>query len=359
VTYLGDARAEKGFALLPSIGERLSTNVIDGRRIRIAAQTYQTSAVVDVAILQAIDRLERCGRHDATLIDEPLPADGYAALLGISDLVYNLYRREDYIARSSGVFVEAVAWRKPVIVTAGTWMSAVLGEHAAAFHRYAIPNRAVLDEFGATEWDESWRRTNLRSDTDVTDGVPPAGAGEISTGFGSARDFVRPVGATHAWLELTVGSPFPDICIAAELTWSDSEERAVHQQRQLLNRLSHGPLSLIADVPADGERLSIEFAVAYAEVTIELKRLVVRWIEAGCVPSLPGGVAIDTSRPGRIADDAAAAIAAICANYDAYRQSADWLAGCWADGQTAERLLSAIAAAPALAAQTRFTGKDW
>jgi glycosyltransferase involved in cell wall biosynthesis len=65
------------------------------------------------------------------IVEQPLSEREYYELLDQADIVALPFRRRIYAASTSGGFVEALAMGKPVVVTAGTWMSAQL-ERAGA-----------------------------------------------------------------------------------------------------------------------------------------------------------------------------------------------------------------------------------
>ena len=165
--YLGDARQEKGFALLADLIESNRMTTIAARPLRTIAQIYQTSVQVDIAILKGIERLRQSAPEGNILIDEPLGAAAYNAILARSHIVYNLYDRANYAARSSGVFVEGIAARKPLIVTAGTWMSALMGTYAADYHRDVIAPHSIVSETLMAGTDPGWKEIGLEHGIDV------------------------------------------------------------------------------------------------------------------------------------------------------------------------------------------------
>jgi glycosyltransferase involved in cell wall biosynthesis len=60
------------------------------------------------------------------LIPEKLSPEDYGDLLRFLDVVLIPYLREGYIEPTSGIFAEALAAAKPVVVTRGTWMAGEL-----------------------------------------------------------------------------------------------------------------------------------------------------------------------------------------------------------------------------------------
>ena len=64
-------------------------------------------------------------------ISKPMDSTSYYQMLLDSDVVLMPYRRSTYLARSSGIFVDALAAGKPVIATQDTWMSEQLKHFGA------------------------------------------------------------------------------------------------------------------------------------------------------------------------------------------------------------------------------------
>lgn len=124
VAMLGGTRREKGSYRIPAI-------------------VPATRALVDVDFLVHLSNDTLTAEEAATLArvaDEPqvtvirgaLPVAEYEAALGSADLAVFPYEVVPYRQRSSGVFGEAVAFGKPVVVTPGTWMAAQLAAGRAA-----------------------------------------------------------------------------------------------------------------------------------------------------------------------------------------------------------------------------------
>lgn len=357
--YLGDAREEKGFALLPYINEQLSMQVIKGRPIRIAAQGYQTGTSVDVEMLKGIDALLRSTADGTVVVQEPLRSEQYAAMIARSDIVYNLYRRENYTARSSGVFVEAIACHKPVVATAGTWMSAVMGSYAPDYHRDMIDPGQVLADVMMTGADVRWREIGIENGKQVDREMDAGNTARLAERMGIYRVFSRPERANHIWLELAIDSPYPDICVHINFAWRGANLVNIREERVVLNRLGSGSLSAVLEVPRVCEDLWVGLNVAHSPVAVDLSWLRLRWVDVAGVAFLPGGMIVSEAPHEIMADRAVAAITTILSNYDPYRRSCEWLARHWADAQNADQLVAGILSAPVLNPQTRFSGGDW
>ena len=255
--YLGDARQEKGFALLADLIESNRMTTITARPLRTIAQIYQTSVQVDITILKGIQRLRQLAPEGNVLIDEPLGAAAYNAILARSHIVYNLYDRANYAARSSGVFVEGIAARKPLIVTAGTWMSALMGTYAADYHRDVIAPRSIVSEALMVGTDPRWKEIGLEHGIHVDRDIQPNTIASISQLLGVYYVFRRPDDANYVWIEFELRAPCPDICIELLLAWRRTamkrliaQPNTVREDRVVLNRMHGGSYSAVFEIPA-------------------------------------------------------------------------------------------------------------
>ena len=123
ITYLGDARREKGYHLLPAIVWELKTDYLETGKARFVVQSNPNPREGEAETAIARAELRRFPSSLVTLYDEPLSSDGYQDLLHNSDITLLPYDRNDYSARSSGILVESLAAGIPVVVPAGTWLS--------------------------------------------------------------------------------------------------------------------------------------------------------------------------------------------------------------------------------------------
>lgn len=127
LVMLGDARTEKGFAILAQAIELLrSQQRVSGVEFVVQANTQSP---VYAGLIPVRERLRAV--PGVTVLDRALPADEYDALLASADLVLLPYDRGVYRSRSSGPFAEALAAGIPVVCTADTWMSDQLERYGA------------------------------------------------------------------------------------------------------------------------------------------------------------------------------------------------------------------------------------
>ncbi len=124
LVFLGDAREEKGFELLPGLVKALAH--LPG--VEFVFQAYVSSAYHERMNLVIVE-LERLRRPNLHLVKQALSPEAYAALLHSADAVLLPYDAVTYQGRTSGPCMEALCLGKPVVVSRGTWMTHLIGTH--------------------------------------------------------------------------------------------------------------------------------------------------------------------------------------------------------------------------------------
>ena len=126
IGYLGDARKPKGFHLLPAAVRAVREA---GRRVRFVVQCPMPPGGADPEVAAALAALGEA--PEVTLVPEHLEDARYAALLDQLDVVLLPYVHASYREATSGVFTEALARGKPVVVPSEGWMAHELGASEA------------------------------------------------------------------------------------------------------------------------------------------------------------------------------------------------------------------------------------
>jgi glycosyltransferase involved in cell wall biosynthesis len=117
VAYIGDARADKGFTLLPALASLLLERKTPVRLLVQAGGTTLGPAESEVA-----DQLDRMPEI-AKVVRGSLRTAEYHKLFTRASIILLPYEQARYAYGTSGVFAEAMAAGKPTITTADTWMT--------------------------------------------------------------------------------------------------------------------------------------------------------------------------------------------------------------------------------------------
>jgi len=152
LTYLGDARKNKGFHFLPYVLNRLK-NIINEKNIEVVLQA-NIRIESEWEIKMSVDRLRNL---NVKLIQSELDSHNYYSLLSQAGIVLLPYTLDYYHSQTSGIFSESLAYGKIVIVPRGTWMAMQLKHYGAGVtflpsdHKslyeaitYAIDNYEIL-----------------------------------------------------------------------------------------------------------------------------------------------------------------------------------------------------------------------
>ncbi len=124
IAYVGDVRDEKGYQFYPQLVDHLWDDYIKTGDVKFKLQSnfadnldVSRESAVAQSILKGYDK--KYVEH----VQGPLSSDGYKDLIENSDIILLTYYPPHYMARSSGIFIEAMKAGKPVIMPAKTWMA--------------------------------------------------------------------------------------------------------------------------------------------------------------------------------------------------------------------------------------------
>lgn len=117
ISFVGQARRDKGFYLLPTIIKNL-THYISSNKIKFLIQT----GPLDKIDYRGRATIEELKDLNAQIIDEMLNAEDYYNFIESSDIILLPYAGFTYHSQSSGIFAEAMSRGKIVVAPIGTWM---------------------------------------------------------------------------------------------------------------------------------------------------------------------------------------------------------------------------------------------
>jgi len=143
--YLGEARIEKGFHVVPFIIEYLLAQDDIRDKVRFFVQTGANPVNEQPLVINARDQLERRAKSDEHLsLKGFMSEDEYAAAIEDIDILMLPYGPGDYTRRGSGVATEAVSAAKPLVVSRGL-------DIAATYSGAGIVEPGVQNELGLAQ----------------------------------------------------------------------------------------------------------------------------------------------------------------------------------------------------------------
>ncbi|HQR04675.1 MAG: glycosyltransferase [Proteobacteria bacterium] len=128
VSYIGDARDEKGFAYLARLVGDMRAAGYDENRLRFRFQSNFNIPLGDVGPRMSKAELALLPDNGVELLEGPFDSETYADIVNHSDIILVPYDEMNYYARSSGVFAEALVAGVPVVYPAKSWMGRELLE---------------------------------------------------------------------------------------------------------------------------------------------------------------------------------------------------------------------------------------
>ncbi len=168
VSYLGDARDEKGYYFLPDLIEAVQYKYQNDRLIKFLIQSNLAQGG-NVKSIAALTRLKSLRDSNVKLMYGPFGSHEYADLILRSNIIVIPYDASQYEARSSGILAEAMAVGIPCVYPDGTWMSKVAkGHNGVAYGENCSLQEALfklIDNYNqykteAMEFSAPWRDYN-------------------------------------------------------------------------------------------------------------------------------------------------------------------------------------------------------
>lgn len=134
VVYAGDARAEKGYQHIPDLVKAVRKDLVDTGLVRFRLQSNINMSPPEPEIATARNALLQMAGTGIELYPTTLSEEDYKDLVTSTDIMLVLYDRPSYLARSSGIFTEALGAGIPVLTPAASWMAAEMGLLSAEYH---------------------------------------------------------------------------------------------------------------------------------------------------------------------------------------------------------------------------------
>jgi hypothetical protein len=123
--YMGGPRLDKGFDLLPWLYKRLPAQLA-GRAIRLIIQTGPVTDADAELVVRSLTAFSFDPERPELEFFESPDSARYCDIFAGLDVVFLLYAGYRYRFSSSGIFVEAVQYGKPVLTFTGSWAAGLV-----------------------------------------------------------------------------------------------------------------------------------------------------------------------------------------------------------------------------------------
>ncbi|HJT30633.1 MAG TPA: hypothetical protein VJ783_01105 [Pirellulales bacterium] len=299
VSYVGDARPEKGYHHLPRLVHDVWHDSVVKGRVRFRFQSNFNTEHGEPRAIVGRAQLASFPRDLVQLLLKPLASDEYRELIVDSDLMLVLYDRDNYYARSSGVFAEAMAAGVPTVVPGGSWMALALAD-AIDTHHASLLQRADIRRIAVDGAELGWRSAGLDDDQKLIDG-------ELR--LGGQRDRLChldvPGESNYLLVEFrdrsVVGGNFVHLaaeCTAHETIPPGSRPRAA---KAMIGGRPDQRASALFSVPSGATRIELRWRGAFTHKTISLSDIRFHFLKSP--DELPRGAAgVVYTEPDEIAD---------------------------------------------------------
>ena len=145
ITYLGDARTEKGYQYLPYVIQDLWSDYIKTGKVSFVIQSNYNIPDGEPAPVVARTQLQHFPSDKVKLILESPPVEEYQKILQNSDVILMPYDKTNYYARSSGIAIESLSHGIPILVPSGTWSARQFVSEIYKYHQSLRDKLQVLE----------------------------------------------------------------------------------------------------------------------------------------------------------------------------------------------------------------------
>jgi hypothetical protein len=328
--YIGDARSEKGYHLIPNLVEDLWKDYIVTGRIRFRLQSNFNVPEGEPPIVIALQKLELLAAQAPGAIElhkEAMTSERYKQFLLSGDINLLLYDPANYYARSSGILVEALSTAMPVVVPAGTWLSRQFRDPTYHYRRSLRGTIPVARTYGLGDF--RWQARGMR-------GSPMSGSGLSVSWENPAVTMLRlPCRGSHVLIDI---SGPPECLLSIEQL--DAKGNALATSRTLLESDRGGAAVTLCALEEDCARLSIAIAVPHPGLHASINGMRADLLAHDpCQGKLPSGcIGAAYDDPAGIA----AAVRELLDHFEHYSRSAHEFARGWQQYHNADRLVSEI-----------------
>jgi hypothetical protein len=317
IAYLGDARREKGYQLLPRLIQRLWRDYVATDRVRFVVQSNFHFPLPargdDLDVVESVAALRRLPQDKIALVDEPVESEEFCRRTLATDIGLLLYDRRAYFSRCSGVLVELLSAGVPVLVSAGCWMADQLADATRDYHTSLRHNRDVLGISGGAPA-SSYRV------------AVPSGASDFLLFFLWANDLGDSAGAY----------------VRIETSLFSADGAPLDRWATVIGPGSKGRWSTgLVRLPPNAATVAVDWQNAYGRQHVEFSDVELCFLAPDSgneLPSPRGAVGLVAADP----DQAPELLIDLIENYSHYRQTAALFARDWTAWHNPDRVVAEL-----------------
>ncbi|MBI2824262.1 MAG: hypothetical protein HYX69_06210 [Planctomycetia bacterium] len=324
--YMGDAREEKGYPLLARAVQDVWPDLVTTGRLRFAFQSNYATEPGDAPCVVARSQLESLDRRHVQLVTEPLTSRQYQEMLSAADLAIVPFDRDNYYARSSGTFTEALVAGVPVVVPGASWMATQIAAFVDRYHRdlvthsHLTPLRYAADEL-------QWFMRVPKSRRGAAHELPARWEeGALWLGGQALRGTWIDLGpeATHVVVALGQCDGSSGHFVRVELIQQDERGRTLAEEKWIVGGGPEYPGSIATCLRSEARRAWVGFANAFSTAPIAIQDLELT-VVASTAPLPLSAAGLVYQEPGEIA----ACLREFAAHAEHYSQTAREFATPW------------------------------
>ena len=328
--YVGDARKEKGFHLIPHVLQELWQDYAATGRIACTLQANYNIPQGEPEAVIAKGSLLGMSRDVVQLLDKPLSSEQYAALLLSGDINLLLYDRDNYYARSSGILVESLAAGMPVVAPAGSWLVRQFLAEQYAWQESLRERMTVVQTLSSEHL--RWQRKQRKG--------PVAGGSEVSAPPDEKiLTLVRvPVGATIALITFTLPGSIKEALLTVDPQDAAGQALSADQDESLIIEANRQDKAVHVAILAHGAgRLSIGLRSPTRSSAVPVANFRIDFLSGAQPPLSAVGVSYHRTR------DIAPCMRELIDNYAHYRSTAVEFSAKWFAYHNAAGLVEVLA----------------
>jgi hypothetical protein len=333
ISYVGDARKEKGYQHLPRIIQDLWLDYVKKDKIHFVIQSNFNVPGGTAQTAVARMQLECYSQDKVTLLKETLNSNEYLDLVRNSDIILLPYDQDAYYAGSSGILGEALVSGVPVIIPERTWMAKQFADQIYDYHDSLKRTLKTLKHRNGKE---------LKWGVDFDDRNPMSLQGFLSLGTGVlSPDANIIVPAFSEFLIISFG-PSDEAAgfVSVYVDQLNEKKHSVLKGQVSISESTHARPSVLIRLEKDARRILLSFSKGSGNATPEISDIDIHFLarhknSQRCPLSTIGLIYRDP-------DDITDFIREIIDNYPHYRDTAHAFAVSWFEKHNADSLVAEL-----------------